>query len=1184
MRNAVLLRFVVCAAVACALLGSGGGPRAMVSAGGGLQEPRAVPARLEDAYRLNNLGVAQLEQYDYEAAAATFAKALAMVPALQLARVNLAVALLHAGKLREAEQAAEQARDADPAAPQPYYVMGLAARGDNRPDVAAAAFERVLSLDPSDLGARINLGQMHLQDRRYDQAAALFRAALDSEPYNATAAYNLGTALMRGGHAEEAEQAMARFQALRASGHGTTLSNNYLERGRYAEALTSKGTEGDLVDRGTPSVRFATEEIAPAPDAGATAARPRGAVTLADIDRDGHLDLIAAGPGGTELFINNGTRFERTSGEPRPAWPAATAVVAADYDNDLTPDVVLAGESGLVLLRQKSPGRFEDVSAAAGLTDAVSAGTLAFVDVDHDGDVDLLAAGVTGRGSGVSGSSARLFRNNGNGTFVDVTRGAGLEASAHEVAVVPTDFDNRRDVDLLFVASDAKPRLMRNLRDGTFAAVADAAGLSAETGGTAVSAGDVNKDGFTDVFVSASAGSRFELSDGTGRFRQQPGPSGATGATAAQLLDYDNDGLLDLVTVMPGGLRIWRGVGDEWQQVTDQAVAGDLRPRDARPDPLDAAAAGDVDRDGDTDIVVRARSGRLWLARNDGGSRLPSLSVRLTGRVSNRSGIGANVEMRAGSLWQRLERHAASPSTVPADLVFGLGRRGHADVVRVLWPSGVLQAEPVDGSTARGTSLDLTELDRKPSSCPYLFAWNGTRFEFLTDFLGGGEVGYLHAPGVRNVPDPDEYVRIPGDRLVARDGRLDLRVTNELEEATFIDRLQLLAVTHPRGVEVFPAEGLTSPPFAPFGLYVAPGLRPPGKAVDAGGADVLDRLRDADRRVVDGFEVAPVRGYARRHTLTLDLSGPEGPARPPAGGRILLVLTGWTDYAFSSDNVAANQAGLALVPPSLEVRGPDGRWQTVVAEVGIPVGRPQTVVVDLTDRFRSASREVRIVTTMRIYWDQVRVDTSGRARVLTRRELDEGGGARYGVTLTRLDPVVADLRWRGFSAELTPDGREPFSYDYERVSRTTPWKLMPGRYTREGDVRELLQDVDDMFVVSRTGDEVSLSFDATDLPPMRTGLSRTYLLFGHGYSKEMDISSASPDQVAPLPFRGMSRYPYVAPERYPDTPAHRAYLERYNTRVVGRVLPPLGSAVADVGAARPGPSAAAAGARIPPRP
>ena len=251
-------------------------------------------------------------------------------------------------------------------------------------------------------------------------------------------------------------------------------------------------------------------------------------------------------------------------------------------------------------------------------------------------------------------------------------------------------------------------------------------------------------------------------------------------------------------------------------------------------------------------------------------------------------------------------------------------------------------------------------------------------------------------------------------------------------------------------------------------------------------------------------------------------------------------MTGWTDYAWSSDTLAASQSGKSLTLPALQVRDARGRWRTVIENIGIPVGRPQTVAVDLTGKFLSANREVRIVTNMRIYWDQILVDISqGRAPV----------------QMTKLDPVVANLRWRGFSREFSSDGRQPLGYDYENVSFTSPWKVMTGRYTREGDVRELLIKSDDMFVISRPGDEISLSFDAGRLPPLPPGWTRTFLLYADGFSKEMDINSASPDQVGPLPFHGMSTYPYKWPETYPLTKERLRYLETYNTRVVASPVP-----------------------------
>jgi hypothetical protein len=214
----------------------------------------------------------------------------------------------------------------------------------------------------------------------------------------------------------------------------------------------------------------------------------------------------------------------------------------------------------------------------------------------------------------------------------------------------------------------------------------------------------------------------------------------------------------------------------------------------------------------------------------------------------------------------------------------------------------------------------------------------------------------------------------------------------------------------------------------------------------------------------------------------------------------------------------------------------------VIENIGIPVGRPQTVVVDLNGKFLSASREVRIVTNMRIYWDQILVANSA---------------ADFPIRPVPLTPSIAGLRWRGFSLEHSPDGRQPMSYDYKRVSFTSPWKVMTGRYTREGDVRELLLDSDDMFVISRPGDELVLSFDARKLPPLPEGWTRTFLLYANGYSKEMDVNSASPDQVGPLPFHGMSKYPYAWPESYPLTEKRRGYMEKYNTRVVTSPVPDM---------------------------
>lgn len=1076
----------------------------------------------ERAWQANNLGVAYLEQFNYEKAAGQFEAALGIDPGLVAARVNLAIAHLYAPDLPAALKAATAAAAAPGAPPHADFVLGLIARSENREEDALAAFRRVLQVDPDDVASLVNVGQLLLQRREYADAVPVFARAVSLEPYNVSALYNLAVAQTRAGQRELGAETTKRFQALRETGYGTTYSNTYLEQGRYAEAILSTGAESDLAAP-APPLTYASSALALGPTT-------MDVLAAGDLDRDGRAELVTVGPGGLDVYAT-------TTGAPRrlraSSWPVAASlgargVVVADVDNDGKADLLLHGRGGVALWRQRGDGAstdFEDVTKASGMATDLDVRTAALVDLDHDGDLDV----VLGGGTREAGAAAPLavWRNNGDGTFTDISASA-LPSQAPLVAraIVPADVDMRRDIDFLVLGEEGVVRLWRNMRDASFREVSSDVGLASLPPASAVAVGDVDKDGFPDLVVSAKDGaSVIATGSASNRFTARPLPALASGAMAVQLADADNDGLLDIVVLLTDGVRVVRqAAGGAFAEIPSGSGAG-LVPRSGTS--ADATLVLlDADRSGSLDILTRQQGGvQLHTARDTAAA----FHVALTGQVSNRSGVGAKVEMRAGSLWQKLETSAASPAAVPAELLFGLGSRPSADVVRVLWPAGIVQAEALTPEVQKAGRLEVVELDRKPSSCPYIYTWTGDRFEFVTDFLGGGEMGYQVAPGVYSTPDPEEFVRIRGDQLQARDGRYEIRVTNELEETLFLDHVGLMAVDHPEGTDVFPREGLVSTPARGLDLVTVRDRRPARRVIDASGRDATGEAARLDRTYVDGLPLLPIRGYARSHAMTVDL-GPETPAR----GAVLL-LTGWTDYAFSSDNVAAHQAGHSLAPPALQVRDARGEWQTVVSEIGVPVGRPQTIVVDLSDRFVGDSREVRITTSMRVYWDQIEVAT--RAGTTAPR-------------VTRAQTMAAELRWRGFSEAISPT--EPLMFDYARVTPQSPWKQMPGRYTREGDVRDLLDRVDDRFVVARPGDEVALAFGAASLPEVREGWTRTFLLHGDGYSKEMDINSASPDQAWPLPSHSMTRYPMPAePADAPD------WFRQYNTRVVGRQVPRL---------------------------
>jgi cytochrome c-type biogenesis protein CcmH/NrfG len=1099
----------------------------------------------EDAYRDNNLGVAFLEQFDYRSAVDSFKRALSIDPQLGLAQTNLAIALYNLQDYENAAAAADTAARISPAAAQPFYILGLIARGRNNTEEAISNFNRVLRIDPDDVGANVNLGQIYMQQRQFDHAAASFRTAVRAEPYNSTALYNLATALLRSGGREEGQAFMARFQALRQSGAATSIGQNYFEQGRYAEAVTSTGMESGLVDAADPKVVF--EESGLDTQTPVRNKRPRNsdsdAVALFDLDNDGDLDIVQFSGASARLYRNDSGVYvdiSDSSGDlPKLFNGRVNGVAAGDYDNDGHIDLLIFGTGPIRLLRGDGKGVFRNASAAAKLPRSpLPAASGAFLDADHDGDLDIFLGGIGSGASSIKSSKTAaantLLRNNGDGTFIDISAKAKINSPARAVAVVPTDFDNRRDIDVLVLNAGGRPQLWQNTRDGAFRDVAGQVGLNTTGSWTAAAVGDLDKDSFVDFFFGRRGGAGvFAMSDGRGKFKLADAPRGTENASAAQFLDYDNDGLLDLVLVTDKGLAVFRNLGDRWSETT--RVAFKLGSPAASG--LSHLASGDIDGDGDVDLAVALR-GRVHLFVNVGGEANNSETVDLTGRVSNRAGVGAKIDIRAGSLTQKLESYAASPMPAPSSIHFGLGKRTRPDAVRIIWPSGIIQAETeLDTLTAGRRSLRVEELDRKPSSCPYLYTWNGDKFQFITDFMGGGEMGDWQGEGVYDHPDPDEFVRIPPGALKPINDSYEIRVTNELEEVMFVDQLKLVAIEHDAGTEVYPNEGLAIPTSVKQLLYTTRGEHPPLSATDSSGENVLPQLEELDRKFYNSFKHTAIRGYAEPHVLTLTLDGKKG-----YNGRTLLLLTGWTDYAFSSDNVAASQSGKSHSFPKLQVRDSRGRWQTVIASIGIAVGRPQTVVVDLTGKFLRPSRDVRIVTNVKTYWDKAAVDTSAHSDV---RKIE-------------LPPKRAELRERGFSAEKKFS--EMIVPDYEKVVDDARWKYFSGKFTRTGDVLPLLGATDDIFVISKTGDELALTFDALPDPP--TGKTYTFLLYADGYSKEMDINSASPEAVLPMPFKAMSKYPYGGNEHFPMTAEKQRIYDEYTTRVVRATFPRIESSFA----------------------
>jgi hypothetical protein len=415
-----------------------------------------------------------------------------------------------------------------------------------------------------------------------------------------------------------------------------------------------------------------------------------------------------------------------------------------------------------------------------------------------------------------------------------------------------------------------------------------------------------------------------------------------------------------------------------------------------------------------------------------------------------------------------------------------------------------------------------------------IWTWNGRAMQFVTDVLGVAPLGASDGEGTYFPVNHVEYVSIPGAALAAVDGRYDIRVTEELSEVSYLDQIQLLAVDHPASTEIFTNEKFKGPPYPEFRLFGVARRIYPQSARDEAGRDVLARLLARDQKYPDQFPRSKL-GVAAPHTLELDF----GKAAPD--GRAVLLLNGWVDWADGSTfRAAAQEVKGGLVMPYLQMQDAAGQWKTVIEDMGMPAGKPKTIAVEL--HFPSASRKVRIVTSVCVYWDEIFLSEGASQAEVRQREV----------------PLVsADLHFRGFSrARVDPERKQPETFFYGNVSPTSSWNPTPGLYTRYGDVRELLRDVDDRLAIVGSGDEIRLRFSA-GLPAPPAGWTRDFLLKVDGWAKDRDPNTAFSASVEPLPFHAMSRYPYPAGEHFPEDAEHRRYRQEYNTRPALRLIRPL---------------------------
>lgn len=1137
---------------------------ALVCADAGCRSGPPLPEKSSKEYRevvsAFYIGLAALQVGDDTRADAKLTEATRLVPGEPASWANLGLLAL---RQKNMEVAAERLEKAHALAPQNGQVLLLLAILESNRGRFAQAISRLreaVEVEPRNLKSVYMLAE--LIERQGDENSAaeaqlLFTKILEAQPDNLAALLEViriaakrnDVDLLRSSVARLAEQSSSwppevkeQLEAVRAAANGpdarmigtrVAFLRNALARVpefrlSFAAVKSPPGEEAEPITRflllesptftPAPADTALAFDVEPLPAMGNERWNWIGAVSM---NGEGTPAIIVAD--GRQALLPGGKMIPFPGGQAA-SPPTQAGILGLDFSYDFKTDLVFAGAGGLRLLRQDGPEAFTDVTALADLpvlvTGAAYSGAWA-ADIEADGDLDIVLGTLSG--------PTVVLRNNGDTTFKAIQP---FEGSTALYDFIWADLDGDGDPDAALNGAQGL-KVYTNERTGQFSLRAMPPNLSLMR---SINAADVNADGILDLLGLQADGIITRLSDkAEGRewnvveiARLPNAPAMTEGAFSLLVADMDNNGALDIVLSLsgqPGGQPcppecplslVWLG-----------EQAGDFKLLNTETQARSTCVT-DTDADGRLDLLGLSAEGRPVRLFSHGAKNYHWQAIRPRAKQAvgdqriNSFGIGGEMEIRSGLLIQK------QPITSPL-IHFGLGEQTGADVVRIVWPNGSVRAE----FELKADQVVVAE-QRLKGSCPFLFAYNGREMSFVKDSVPwGSAIGLrIDTLGTASIQATEEWYKIRGDQLVPREGFYDLRITAELWETYYYDHLSLMVVDHPVGTGIFVDERFSVPPPTLAVRVVATPVRV-ARAWDDQGTDVTGIVRELDGKYLDTFGRGQYQGVTRDHFVEIELG-----EDAPQSGPLWLIAHGWMHPTDSSINVALGQGGHEHARDlSLEVPDGKGGWIVAQSHLGIPSGRNKTILLDLENVFRPGTpRRLRLRTNLEIFWDAI--------------EWAEGLPGTQTKTL-RLNPQVAELRYRGFSVIDQADASSPELPDYNRIGGTTQrWRDLIGYYTRFGDVLELLAEVDDRYVLMNAGDEMAVRFPAPPPPP--EGWARDYVLVGDGWIKDGDYNSTFSKTVLPLPSHDRREYTTL-PERLEDDPVYRRHpqdWQQYHTRYV----------------------------------
>jgi len=1061
---------------------------------------------------INNRGMGLMGQFNYPEAVRAFQQIVDARPELLDAHVNLMIATLNRQEEGDEARAIDMARNVvarDDENVRAHYCLGLLLYRAGELEQAAQHYQRAVEIDPGDAYALYSLGQCLEQEGKLDEAVEMYERTINLDPLLRSAYLRASQVNRRVGNEARADELLALFNRLETNPQSRVVEAKYTRMGSKAEvkplfravAPPAALPDGPAFAQLEPllgdgdDAMFRTFDFC-----------ERVSLTACDINGDGALDLFAANVLTPESQAHNAVIFGSANGSfsldtnhPLAAIKDVRAALWGDFNHDGLVDVYLCRRGPNQLWIQAPAGVWTDSTTAFGV-DGGNFDTVdgALIDADHDGDLDVLLINADGPND--------LLNNNRDGTFRSIAEHSGIAGDGRPSrSWLASDLDNSRDLDLLVIKGESPHHALLNDRGWSYRTDDGFATLLASDI-AAAAAVDVDADGQVEILTLTSSGSLGlwqRDQHGAWAIVQRTEESDAFGPTPAFLLVFDinGDGAFEAVHSTSNG---WRAV-----QISPSDWGQEVSSFDSETPSHLTALASVAASDGRGASLVGVRSGAQPVIWKPGTGRHQFAGLTLRGgddpghsMRSNASAIGTRVSARLGDTWTVL--HTIRPSSGPGQslqpVLIGLAGRDVIDFVQFDWPDGVFQTEL---SLAGGTNHTIAETQRQISSCPVLFAWDGEQHRFISDVLGVGGMGYMVAPGTYAEPRSWERFRMPDGSLAPLNGRYVIKLGEPMEEACYLDALQLVAVDLPNGWNVAMDErmGISDPmPTGELLFYRTEREMLPVAARNDRHEDVLESLRHADFTAapVGALDVRFLGRLAQEHAITLTFDQPIA----HGAGRPVLLIDGWVEYPYSQTMFAAWQANAAYEAPTIEARRAGSEWQIVYPQVGYPAGMPRQMALPIDPaKLPSGATELRIRTNQEIYWDRIAIvyaEPCEDAKVIS------------------LPLVAAELRQVGYPKRTNGPQRLPI-YEYSDRSPYYDMRRMKGLYTNVGPVEELVSAADGAMAIFGPGEEIHSEFDAASLPPLEHGSTRSFILDSIGWCKDMDLYTKNGETVGPLP-------------------------------------------------------------------